>query len=289
MPRLLVANGEDVFVTRLIRSLATKHGMRLNALVTDAGFTLDLPGVQEVTQPGDETHVLLTLPIDPGSVERAIALVDGLPADRHLLFIANELDPEHARFTDHLRGSGRPWTIVHPVAMMDFAFAALPPQVAKTGVVFGISGTSRIGFVAGSDIMRVLKSVISEPGHEQQEYHCTGPEAVDMPTVVHLLSEVLDRKIDYVDLPEREMKSLMMRFGRQDPEVIERLVMSQLRAWRDGTADVVTGAVREITGREPMSVARWFARHADRFPRRTSIAQRAAGAVVKARYRDRII
>lgn len=286
---MLVANGEDAFVARLIKSLAIKHGVSVNALVSDPGFELDLPGVRVVTQPGDEPHVLLTLPIESGAVERAMKLADGLPGDRHLLLIANELDPEHVQLTDHLRNGGRPWTIVHPVAMMDFAFAALPPQVAKAGVVFGISGTSRIGFVAGSDILRVLKVVISEPGHERQEYRCTGPEAIDMPTVVRSLSEVLDRRIDYVDLPEREMKALMVRFGRQDPDVIERLVMSQLRAWRDGGADVMTDTVELLTGRRPVSVTQWFARHTDQFPRSTSLTQRAASAMVRARYRDRII
>lgn len=289
MSRLLVANGDDPFVGRLIESLAIKHRVPLSALVTDPGFRLDLPGVQVVKQPGDETHVLLTLPIEHGAVQRAMELAGGLPRDRHLLFIANELDPEHVLLADHLRASGRPWTIVHPVAMMDFAFAALPPQVARAGVVFGISGTSRIGFVAGSDIMRVLKAVLNEPGHEGQEYHCTGPEAVDMPTVVRSLSEVLGRRIDYIDLPEQEMRALMVRFGRQDPDVIERLVMGQLRAWRDGRADVVTDTIQVLTGRQPTSVAQWFARHSDRFPRRASLGQRAAGAVVKARYRDRLI
>ena len=77
-----------------------------------------------------------------------------------------------------------------------FSFAALPPQITMAGVVFGISGTAPIGFVAASDIMRVLSVIIAEPGHEGQEYVCTGPEAIDMPSVVAQLSKVIGRKID---------------------------------------------------------------------------------------------
>lgn len=284
MPRLLVSNGDNEFVGKLIESLATKHGVQVRALGGDPGVR----GVEAVVEPGDETHVLITMPTDDQAAQRAMDLVDSTEG-KHLLFIANELDPEHHAVMDHMKASGKPWTIVHPVSMMDFSFAALPPQVSMAGVVFGISGNSPIGFVAASDIMRVLSVIIAEPGHEGQEYVCTGPEAIDMPGVVARLSEVIGRRIDYIDMPEDELKSLMVQFGRQDPEVIERLVMTHLRAWRDGHADVVTTTVAEITGQEPLSVGQWFAEHADDFSKSPSLAQRAASAVVKARYRDRIM
>jgi hypothetical protein len=284
---LLVSNGDNEFVGRLMDALATKHGVDVTALVPDGGEA-SVPGVAVATEPGDHTHVLVTMPTDDAAMRRAMDLVNSLD-DQHVLFIANELDPEHHEVMDHIKGSGRAWTIVHPVSMMDFSFAALPPQISMAGVVFGISGNSRIGFVAASDIMRVLSVVMAEPGHDGQEYVCTGPEAVDMPTVVAQLSAVVGRRIDYVDLPEDELKSLMVQYGRQDPDVIERLVMSHLRAWRDGRADVVTTTVADITGQQPLSVSEWFEAHADTFGKGPSLAQRAASALVKARYRDRIL
>jgi hypothetical protein len=277
MATLLVSNGDNEFVGRLIDSLSTKHGVAVTALIDDADL-----------EPGAHSHVLVTMPTDSEATLRAKALVDAL-GDEHILFIANELDPEHHEVMDHIKASGKPWTIVHPVSMMDFSFAALPPQIQMAGVVFGISGTSRIGFVAASDIMRVLATILDEGGHEGQEYVCTGPEAIDMPTVVAQLSEAIGRTVDYIDLDEDELTKLMVQFGRQDPGVIERLIMSHLRAWRDGRADVVTTTVAELTGQEPMSVAQWFAEHADDFAKGPSLAQRAASALVKARYKDRIL
>ena len=270
MPRLLVSNGDNEFVGKLIDSLSTKHG------------------VDVITEPAEQTHVLVTMPTDGEATSRAKVLVDSL-VDEHILFIANELDPEHHEVMDHIKASGNPWTIVHPVSMMDFSFAALPPQIQMAGVVFGISGNAPIGFVAASDIMRVLATIVEQDGHEGQEYVCSGPEAIDMPTVVSTLSTAIGRNVDYIDLTESELKALMVQYGRQDPDVIERLIMSYLRAWRDGRSDVVTTTVEEITGREPMSVAQWFAEHADDFAKGPSLAQRAASALVKARYKDRIL
>ena len=286
MPRLLVSNADNEFVGKLIESLSTKHAIPINAL---GGQGLDFPDVELVTEPGDETHVLLTMPNTDEAAPNAIALIDALPGDEHLLFIANNLDPSHTGVIDHMKASGKHWTIIHPIAMMDFAFAALPPQIQLAGVVFGISGRAKVGFVAASDIMRVLATVITQPGHEHQEYVCSGPEALDMPTVVAQLSQVLDRELDYIDLPEDELKTLMVQFGRQDADMIERLIFSQLRAWRDGYAHVVTDTVEQITGQRPLSVQEWFADHREDYQGSAGLAQKAAAKLVKARYRGRVM
>ena len=110
-----------------------------------------------------------------------------------------------------------------------------------------------------------------------------------MPTVVNEVSAVLGRQIDYIDLPEQELKNLMVQYGRQDPDMIERLVMSHMRAWRDGQADIVTGTVLELTGEEPESVSQWLERHADDYPSSQSLVQKAASKMVRARYGSRIL
>jgi uncharacterized protein YbjT (DUF2867 family) len=286
VPRLLVSNADNEFVGKLIESLSTKHDIPINALGAEE---LDVEGVELVTEPGNETHVLLTMPNNDEAAPAAIELIDALPGDEHLLFIANNLDPSHAGVIEHIQATGKHWTIIHPIAMMDFAFAALPPQISMAGVVFGISGRSQVGFVAASDIMRVLATVITQPGHEHKEYVCTGPEALDMPTVVAQLSEVLGRELDYIDLDENELKTLMVQYGRQDADMVERLIFSQLRAWRDGHADVVTDSVEHITGQAPMSVREWFEAHRDDYGKGAGLAQKAAAKLVKARYRGKVM
>ena len=280
-----MSNAENEFVAKLIESLAVKHAVAISAL----GGEHDLPGVEVVSEPGHETHVLLTMPTDADAGPRAISLAESLPGDPHVLFIANELEPAHHDVMDHIKASGRPWTIIHPVSMMDFSFAALPPQISMAGVVFGISGRQQVGFVAASDIMRVLATIIDGHGHEGQEYVCSGPEAIDMPTVVRELGEVLGRQIDYIDLPEDELKTLMVQYGRQDPDMIERLVFSHLRAWRDGHANIVTDTVQQLTGRPPLSVREWFAEHRDDYGSGPNLAQKAAAKLVRARYRNRVM
>lgn len=271
MPELLVTNPDNEFVGRLIASLRDKHSVAVSG------------------DPNGQSHVLLSMPTDDGAAQRAVATLEGLQDEQHVLFIANEIDPTHPEVIEAIKASGNPWTILHPVAMMDFSFAALPPQISMAGVVFGISGRARMGFVAASDVMRVLAAIITGGGHEEQEYVLTGPDTVDMPEVTAQLAQVLGFGIDYIDLPEEELRTLMVQYGRQDPDMIERLVLSQLRAWRDGRCDVRTTSVADITGQEPLSVQRWFAEHREDYPKGQSLAVKAASRLVKARYRGSIL
>lgn len=264
---LFVSNPDDDFVAKLIESLSEK-------------------GVHLTAEPDVASHALLTMPEDEDAAGRAIGLAESL--DCHLVFIANELDPQHQEVMAHIRASDLPWTFVQPVAMMDFAFAALPPQVHMAGVVFGISGQQPVGFVAASDIVRVLAAIVEGSGHEGQEYVCSGAEALTMPEVVAVLGEVLGRDLDYIDLGDDELAQLMVQHGGQDPDRVERLVMRELRAWRDGRADIVTDTVARLTGQPPMSVAQWFEKHADDYAK-PGLAQKAAAKLVRARYRGRIL
>jgi len=143
--------------------------------------------------------------------------------------------------------------------------------------------------VAASDVMRVLATIINGSGHEGQEYVCSGPAAIDMPTVVATLGEVLGRELDYIDMPEDELRTLMVQYGKQDPDVIDRLVLSHLRAWREGQANVVTDTVAELTGVPPMSVGQWFDAHREDYGKGPGLAQKAAAKLVKARYRSRVL
>lgn len=289
MTSLLVTNAENEFVGKLIESLAVKHRIAVSAMPS----VDDVPPLPDevvvVEAPGDQTHVLLTMPTDDHAGQRALEVLGTLHEDMHVLFIANRLDPDHDEVIAGIKASGKPWTIIHPVEMMDFSFAALPPQISMAGVVFGISGRSPVGFVAASDIMRVLAAIIEGTGHAGQEYTCTGPEAIDMPSVVRALSDVLGRDLDYIDLPEDELTTLMIQYGRQDPDLVERLIMRHLRAWRDGRADLATDTVEKLTGQPPMSVREWFEAHRDDYGKGPGLAQKAAAKLVKARYRGRVL
>lgn len=289
MPRILVATGNDQFTGDLVRSLAG-HDVELVAAVKDACDFGDADVETVRTLSGsDPSHVLLA--VRPGrdkaaAVHEVLDALDGTPP---VIFLANSLDGEHGEAVEAVKESGRPWTIIYPNAMMEYAFAAFAPQILM-GCAFGMSGRGRVGFVALDDVTSVIARVVHEEGHEGQEYVCTGPEASDMPTVLATLSDVIGRHIDYIDLPEKEIADLMMQHaGFASRDDLENMVLGHLRTWRSGDADVVTGVVDDLTGQSPMSVRDWFELHRSQFNAKPSLMQKAANKMIKARYGGRIL
>jgi hypothetical protein len=268
MARLFVTTGNDQFTQALVTSLSECD-------------------VELVDEAGAATHVLLGA--RPGS-GMAAAVADALaPLDAQIVYMANALEEQDGPAVEVVRQSGLPWTIVYPNAFMEYSFGPFAPQILM-GVAFGMSGRSRVGFVALDDVARVVAHIVEGSGHEGQEYICTGPQALDMPGVVALLAEVVGRNLDYIDLPENELADLMMQHaGIDSREDLENMVLGHLRAWRDGHADVVTDTVAELTGQEPMSAREWFERNLSQFSGKPSLMQKAAHKMIKVRYGGRVL
>ena len=268
MARLFVTTGNDQFTQALVTSLSAND-------------------VDLVDEAGGATHVLLGARPGPGM---AAAVADTLESlNTHVVFMANALEEQGGPAAEVVRRSGLPWTIVYPNALMEYSFGPFAPQILM-GVAFGMSGRGRVGFVALDDVARVVAHIAGGSGHEGQEYICTGPQALDMPAVVAVLSEFVGRHLDYIDLPEDELAGLMMQHaGIDSREDLEHMVLGHLRAWRDGHADVVTNTVAELTGQEPLSAREWFERNRSQFSGKPSLMQKAAHKMIKARYGGRVL
>lgn len=194
------------------------------------------------------------------------------------------LEEMHLDAIGHLKESGLPWTIVSPNSVMETSFLSLA-EMAPMKLILGMSGHGKVGLVALDDVARVMATVVTGEGHEGQEYMCTGPEAVDMPTVVRALSEAVGHKIEYIDLPEEEFAKVLLEHGGfDDRETLEINVLCHLRAWRNGKASLVTDTVEKVTGRPAMSVEEWFAANKSRFDRKAGIGEKFGGLAMRSQY-----
>lgn len=71
------------------------------------------------------------------------------------------------------------------------------------------------------------------------------------------LSVALERKVDFVDIPEGAMRDALLRFG-VPPWQAEGLIEDYAH-YRRGEASLVSSTVRDVTGQPPRSFA-MFAR-----------------------------
>jgi uncharacterized protein YbjT (DUF2867 family) len=118
------------------------------------------------------------------------------------------------------------------------------------------AGHGRVGFVAASDVAAVAAQVLTSPGHEGAVYTLTGPEALRFKDVTGRISAVFAREVDYTDQPPEHAREQLLADGVGAWQAEGNL---ELFDWiRQGGADTVTAAVREVTGADPQPVQDWL-------------------------------
>jgi uncharacterized protein YbjT (DUF2867 family) len=111
------------------------------------------------------------------------------------------------------------------------------------------------------DVAAVAARTLCQDGHDGGDYVLTGPEALSQAEQVHIIGDVLGRRIAFEELSPDEFRSETE--GLWPRPVIDML----LAAWGAtiGTPAFVTSTVSDILGSAPRTFRRWVADHAAAF------------------------
>ena len=166
---------------------------------------------------------------------------------------------DHWHTEQHVRDSGLRFTFLRDSMYLDF----LPGMVGPDGVIRGPAGDGRVAAVARDDIADAAIAVLTGDGHDGRTYNLTGPEAISFHQAAEELSRVAGREISYH--PETLEEAYESRSGYGAPDwVVEGWVTSYAEV-ANGELDVVSDAVRELTGHEPMSLGEFLSRYPESY------------------------
>ena len=112
-------------------------------------------------------------------------------------------------------------------------------------------GDARVSHVDVRDIARVAALALTTDGHAGRAYDLCGPEALTHAEAGSKLSITVGRPINYVDLPEADLKQGLTEAGT--PEWFADALVDLYRYYRTGRAGSVTAAIKDVTGRDPIS------------------------------------
>jgi len=160
------------------------------------------------------------------------------PSDTNPIAVA----AEHRATEEHIRASGAAWTFLRNNIYADLQKRAIEPALASGRL---LTNGGPVGFVARADCARVAAAMLRSEGHEGREYDITGPEAVTPEALAAIISELGGKpvSVEYVDdeayLAATGLPPAIASFGTGS---------------RFGYSAVVSTAVRDLTGREPLSM-----------------------------------
>lgn len=272
---MLLVTGATGNIGRELTVALAKRNADVRLLVRRPGADhavadLDDPATLPAAFDGVDTLFLLTPGIGRRQTENAVAAASAAKVRRivHLSSFNVLGDPMpamgrwHHQREEVVRASGIPATILRPGGFMTNALDWLP-TIRAGGYVLDPIGPGRFAPIDPADIAEVAALVLTEDGHDGEQYVLTGGEALTVAEQVGILATALGRDLEVrpVASPEEAVRA---RFPHGAPPALAEAIVEGFTILRADTTGFRTDTVRRLLGREPGTFAAWCARNAQR-------------------------
>jgi uncharacterized protein YbjT (DUF2867 family) len=233
---------------------------------------------------GMDKLFLLTLPT-PNMSEFALSLIKEAKKNdvKHIVKLSVlDADAEpgimigrvHREEEKIIEESGIPYTFLRAGAFMQNFINYFGETIRTQNAIYHPAGDGKVSFVDVRDIAAVateillaknneIKSKQQQQQHEHKKYGITGNEALSYSQAAEILSNVLGRRISYVNITEEDARKAMKKMGMEVWLVDALLELYSLI--RSGNASQTTTVVEQITGRKPISLEQFVRDYANFF------------------------
>lgn len=262
---LLLETGQPIRV--LVRD--ERKVAHLDACVERSAGDLDKPETLASAVKGVEQLFLVTYETqqDINIIEAAkqagvqhIVKLSTLEATEHKI----QVGKWHYEREELIRACGRDWTFLRPGMFMSNSIEWWAESIKGQNSVFFPGGKKgKVAPVDPRDVARVAVTALTQPGHHGQAYELTGSELFTIGEMVQVISRVLGKPIQYVDIPPIAAKLFMLKTG-MDKTLVNAL-MEMLKSLRRNEGAVVTDTVQRITGHPPRTFEEWCREHIKAF------------------------
>jgi uncharacterized protein YbjT (DUF2867 family) len=167
----------------------------------------------------------------------------------------------HKEQEDAVRASGLTAKILRPGGFMSNTFGWIG-SIKTEGKVYNAMGCGRFAPVAPEDIAAVAVRALT--GESPDEiYNISGSDPATVSDQVRILSQVIGKNLECVDISEEAAVQGMMKSGL--PEMLAAAVVQSFRDIRAGKDAPVFDTVERVTGRKPITFRKWAEENAARF------------------------
>jgi len=177
---------------------------------------------------------------------------------KHIVFVSiigaerNRIFANH-RTENHFKKLNIPSTILRPSLYMQNLSTLHRHDIQDHDRINIPGGLGLINYIDVRDVAETIVTVLMNPGHENQAYEITGPEALDLYQIAKIFSSELGREIKYT-------RPSAIRFVRQKlvdkKRMLYVLTLSLLyNAARSGKMNYTNNVFRSITGHDPRNLA----------------------------------
>lgn len=159
--------------------------------------------------------------------------------------------PDHLGTEQALKSSGLTYTILRNCWYTEFLVPGLAAAVAS-GTLISATGQGGAPYVTREDCAQAAAAALAATDAANRTYNITGPDSVTYADLAQLASELTGRAVLNESVTPEERTRQLIAAGT--PEPIAKLLVSSQVAIAEGKMGTPTSAVKDLTGRQPMSV-----------------------------------
>ncbi len=280
---MYLITGSTGNIGRGVVDLLTSQGHDVRALVRDAsradllpeGTDIavgDLDDADSVTAALSDVDSVFLLHAGPGTAQTQIMIDAARAAGVHRIVLLSSIGARLrplptigatlAAREDLLRASGLDVTYLRPNGLMSNALW-WADGIREQNRVVDPTGPGRLPVVDPDDIARVAALVLTEDGHIGHGYILNGLEALTSREQVEILSDVLGRSIDFVDVTPEQLAQDSIQRGT--PVQLAEAMQNLNELFRAGRAGVIADDIENLTGSAPGTFRDWCERHINAF------------------------
>jgi uncharacterized protein YbjT (DUF2867 family) len=267
--KLLVANGVSLRVVSRDEKKVAQLDSRIERIIGDLH---EAPVVQRALQGIDKLFMIPVL-FDPDHEADRLLINQARRAGvGHIVLVSsgavrlgakNPIGALHREKEVLIEETGIPWTFLRPGGFMSNAVRFWADTIKSQAKVFNPTGDGKTAPISPYDIAAVAAVALTNTGHEGKLYDLTGPELLSTPDQVRILSKVVGKPIQCIDIPVEVAAEGMSSNG-----VPEALVEGMSHLWmlvRNNEYAFQTNEVEHLVGKPAETFETWCHEHRSAF------------------------
>ena len=229
----------------------------IGAIEDDAALNQAMEGVQKalVLLPNSEQQLFLEKKVVDAALEANVQHIVKMSSMEAVPEATSPIPKLHMQSENYIKNSGMNWTMIKPNFFMQNLLGS-GKTIVEQNKFFLPMGEGKAGMIHTKDVGTVIAKVLSEDGHEGQNYQVTGPEILSFHDVAEIFSKVLGKKVDYINVPIDEYKKTLSQFLTNQWHLDS--VIDLFKDIAEGGIEDKTDTFQDLIGKSPCSLEQFI-------------------------------
>ena len=229
----------------------------IGAIEDDAALNQAMEGVQKalVLLPNSEQQLFLEKKVVDAALEANVQHIVKMSSMEAVPEATSPIPKLHMQSENYIKNSGMNWTMIKPNFFMQNLLGS-GKTIVEQNKFFLPMGEGKAGMIHTKDVGTVIAKVLSEDGHEGQNYEVTGPEILSFHDVAEIFSKVLGKKVDYINVPIDEYKKTLSQFLTNQWYLDS--VIDLFKDIAEGGIEDKTDTFEDLIGKSPCSLEQFI-------------------------------